>query len=152
MPVDPHAARALQIAPLTVEVERGRLRFFAKAIGETDAQYTDVEVARKHGHRDLPVPPTFFFSVDLERPDPFAYLDDLGVDLRHVLHGEQHFDYHAMAYAGDTLTLEARVLDVTSKRGGSMDVIRKRTDIRRGSERVATATSTIVVRYPKEER
>lgn len=152
MPVDPDAARALEIAPLTVEVERGRLRFFAKSIGENDPQYTDVEVARQHGHRDLPVPPTFFFSLDLERPDPFAYLDALGVDLRHVLHGEQHFDYHAMAYAGDTLTLESRVLDVTSKRNGSMDLLRKRTDIRRGAVPVATATSTIVVRYPQEER
>ncbi len=40
-------------------MERGRLRMFAAAIGETDPIYTDVEAARAAGHPDLPVPPTF---------------------------------------------------------------------------------------------
>jgi wyosine [tRNA(Phe)-imidazoG37] synthetase (radical SAM superfamily) len=41
----------------TLLVTRSRLRFFAKATGQTDLVYVDVEAAREAGHRDLPVPP-----------------------------------------------------------------------------------------------
>jgi hypothetical protein len=36
----------------------------------------DVAAARAAGHRDLPVPPTFFFSLTLEGDSPFGYLGD----------------------------------------------------------------------------
>ena len=50
--------------PHTVEVEKGRLKFFAKAIGETNPIYTDESAARAAGYRSLPAPPTFIFSLD----------------------------------------------------------------------------------------
>ena len=37
--------------PFTTDVERGRLRFFAKAIGEMDLIYTDDAAARRAGHQ-----------------------------------------------------------------------------------------------------
>ena len=43
----------------TAEVERGRLRFFAKAIGGSNPIYTDEEAAKAAGYRALPAPPTF---------------------------------------------------------------------------------------------
>ena len=45
---------------------RGRLRFFAKAIGETDPVYTDDAAARDAGYPDLPAPPTFLFAAELD--------------------------------------------------------------------------------------
>jgi hypothetical protein len=149
MAIDAEKALALDLGTIEVPVERGRLRFFAKAIGETEPIYSDITAAREAGHRDLPVPPTFFFSLSLETPEPFAYLDELGVDLRRILHGEQRFDYTTTAYAGDTLTLSERIVDVTSKRGGALELITKETDIRRGDEPVARATTVVVVRNPE---
>ena len=128
-------------------VSRSRLRFFAKATGQQDPVYVDVEAARRAGHRDLPVPPTFFFSVDLEMPDSFGYLVDLGVDLRAVLHGEQEFVYHRLAYAGDVLTARSEVRDVYEKRGGALQFIVRVTTITNGDgEPVAELTGTTVVR------
>ena len=40
----------------TAEVEKGRLKFFAKAIGETDPIYTDEAAALAAGYRALPAP------------------------------------------------------------------------------------------------
>lgn len=40
-----------------VLVEKGRLRFFAKATGQTDPVYSDEAAARAAGHPGLPVPP-----------------------------------------------------------------------------------------------
>ncbi|HEY9265413.1 MAG TPA: MaoC family dehydratase N-terminal domain-containing protein, partial [Mycobacterium sp.] len=69
MALDPSAI-GTQLPAATMTVDRARLRFFAKAIGETDPVYTDVDAARAAGHPDLPVPPTFLFSIELEASDP----------------------------------------------------------------------------------
>ncbi len=81
----------------TLLITRSRPRAFARSTGQTDPRYTEVDAAREAGHRDLPVPPTFFFSIGLEAPDPFRRFTELGIDLRAVLHGEQEFRYHRMA-------------------------------------------------------
>lgn len=149
MPIDAEAALKLRLEPITVPVERGRLRFFAKAVAQTDPVYTDLDTARQAGHPDLPVPPTFFFSLELEAPDPFGYLTALDVDLRRVLHGEQSFTYHRLAHAGDTLTLRPRIVDVYRKKGGALEFLVKQTDVTCGDELVAEARSVIVVRHPE---
>lgn len=149
MPVDPDKARALAFPPVTVTVERGRLRMFAHVIGETDPVYVDLAAARAAGHPDLPVPPTFFFSLEMESPDPWGYLADLGVDLRRVLHGEQEFTYHAMVHAGDTVELRPRIVDVYTRKGGALEFLVKRTDVVRDDRLVAEATAVIVVRDPE---
>lgn len=102
--------------------EAGQLRFFAKAIGETDPVYFDESAARAAGHPGLPVPPTFLFSMNLTRP-PSNWREEAGIELARVLHGEQSFTYHRMAYAGDTLTFDAKVADVYEKKGGALDFL-----------------------------
>ena len=62
----------------TVPVEAGRLRFFAKATGNTDPVYIDEAAARDAGHPNLPVPPTFFFCLEMEQPNPAAMRELLG--------------------------------------------------------------------------
>ncbi|NJP94779.1 MaoC family dehydratase [Nonomuraea sp. FMUSA5-5] len=152
MPI-PCSAAGTELPPVTVDVERGRLRFFAEAVGETDPVYLDLAAARAAGHPDLPVPPTFLFGLELERPDPFGYLTDLGVDLRHVLHGEQAFTYHSVAHAGDRLVLRPRIADVYSKKGGALQFLVKETAVTRADgSPVADLTSVIVVRDPAGAR
>lgn len=133
----------------TLTVDRGRLRFFAKAIGETNPVYTDVEAAKAAGYRDIPVPPTFLFSVELEAPDPFAFLTSLGVDLRFVLHGEQSFRYHDIAYPGDELVARPRIADIYSKKDGALEFIVKDTRVTRADGApIADLRSVIVVQNP----
>ena len=144
MAIDADKARAYAFEPIVVTVERGRLALFARVTGQTDPVYTEVAAARAAGHRDLPVPPTFLFGLELERPDPFGYLADLGIDLRQVLHGRQAFAYHAMAYAGDTLTLRSHIADVISR--NTLQILVRQTGVTRDGELIADMGSTIVVR------
>lgn len=128
-------------------VERGRLRFFAKAIGETDPMYTDEAAAQAAGHASLPVPPTFLFCLEMEQPDPFAWLSRVGLDLARVLHGEQLFSYHAMAYAGETLRFESRIADIYDKKGGALEFLVKETRVsNRQGVHIADLRSVIVQR------
>jgi acyl dehydratase len=129
-------------------VTRSRLRNFAKATGQRDPIYTVVDAAKQAGHRDLPVPPTFFFGIELESPNPFEFLDDLGVDLRTVLHGEQQFDYRQMAYAGDELTSTSRIADIYDKKGGLLEfIVRESTVTNQDGAEVALMRSSTVVQH-----
>lgn len=131
---------------LVVDVERGRLRFFAKATGQTDPVYADLDQARTAGHRDLPVPPTFLFCLSMEVPNPFDYLEELGIDPVTVLHGEQAFEYIAQAYAGDTLTFSTSIADIYDKKGGALEFLVRTTDITRDGGLIARMTSSAVIR------
>ena len=118
-----------RMAPFTVPVEAGRLRFFAKATGQTDPIYFDAAAARDAGHPDLPVPPTFLFCLEMEGPHPAAIRELLGLDYRRLLHGEQRFDYHATAYAGDLLRFEQTLEDIYDKKGGALDFVLRSTRV-----------------------
>jgi len=130
-----------------VDVEKGRLRFFAKATGQTDPVYSDVAAARDAGHPNLPVPPTFLFCLEMESPDPAAIRNLLGLDYRRLLHGEQGFTYHRPAYAGDTLRFEQRIDDIYDKKNGALEFVVRSTRVtnQRG-EHVADLRSVTVMR------
>ncbi|MEQ8798125.1 MAG: MaoC family dehydratase N-terminal domain-containing protein [Salinisphaeraceae bacterium] len=142
-----HIGRELPVH--SVDVERGRLRFFAKAIGETDAVYRDTDAARGAGHPDIPVPPTFLFCLEMEVPNPFAVYEELGIKVSQILHGEQRFQYHAMAHAGDQLTFHGRITDIYSKKGGKLEFVVKDTEVtNQDQQAIASLRSVIVVRNP----
>ena len=136
-----------QLPPFQVEVEKGRLRFFAKATGQTDPVYIDEAAARDAGHPGLPVPPTFLFCLEMEAPNPAAIRELLGMDYRSLLHGEQGFSYHAMAYAGDTLSFRQRIDDIYDKKNGALEFVVRKTHVsnQRG-ELVAELRCVTVVR------
>ena len=134
--------------PFTAEVERGRLRFFAKATGQTDPVYVDDAAARAAGHPALPVPPTFFFCLEMDRPEPYGWFDDLGIPLPKVLHGEQSFTYHRLAYAGDALTFDSRVVDIYDKKGGQLEfVVQDNRITNQHDALVAEFRRTLVIRH-----
>jgi hypothetical protein len=150
MTIDRAKALQFEIAPMLFDVERGRLRFFAETIGLTDPIYFDVDAARRAGHRDLPVPPTFLgHSLELELSDPMGWLAAVGGDLTRTTHAEQAFVYHAMAYAGDSLVLHRRIVDVYTKKNGALEFVVKQTDVKRGAQTLAEIQSTIALRHPE---
>ncbi len=105
--------------PVTMPIERGKIREFARAIKDDNPIYFD------HGHAErvaggIMPPPTFTMTLALwdDRTEPL-----LTYDVRRLLHGEQEFEYLAPIHAGDVLTAVARVTDVYEKqgsRGGTM--------------------------------
>ncbi|MGE8068670.1 MaoC family dehydratase N-terminal domain-containing protein [Pseudomonas sp. NPDC089569] len=131
----------------SVDVEAGRLRFFAKAIGQGDDRYIDANAAREQGDSHLPVPPTFLFCLDMDAPNPRATMDLLGIDIGKVLHGEQRFTYHHMAYAGQRLNFEGRIVDIYDKKGGALEFVVRETRVtNEAGELVAELRNSLVVR------
>lgn len=113
------------LPPSVLPIERTRLQFFARAIGETDPVYTDREAARAAGYADIPAPPTFLFAAELDSGVAFRLLDDLQIPLARLLHGEQSFIYHRAACVGDTVTLRSTLTDIYDKKGGALEFVVK---------------------------
>ncbi len=131
----------------SVDVEKGRLRFFAQATGQRDPVYTDESAAHAAGHPALPVPPTFLMCLGSEVADLRQTLATLKMDLGRILHAEQAFEYHRMAYAGDTLTFETQVADIYEKKGGALQFAVNVTRVtNQKGEHVADLRGTIVQR------
>ncbi len=131
----------------TISVERGQIRLFAKAIGETDPRYLDVDAARAQGHPDLLAPPTFLVSLAVtENTDAMRAIFNAGGDLRRLLHGEQAVDYFREAHGGDQLRCGSRIGQVYEKRGGDLEFVELQTDVTDAatSQRVLSTTSVLV--------
>ena len=132
-------------------VERGKVREFARATQSTSAAYRDDPAP--------PVPPTFLMTMAFWSPPEAGELwNQVGMDLRRLLHGEQEFRFpKGPPRAGTQLTAKTRVESVTEKegkRGGSMTFAVTVTEFRDESgEVVAEARSTAIEtgRAPTQE-
>jgi acyl dehydratase len=136
-----------KLPPAVLEIEKGRLRFFAKAIGETNPIYTDEVAARAAGYPSLPAPPTFIFTAELDADTMIPAMVEMGVNLQRILHGEQQFTYLAPVCAGDTITVESTISDIYDKKNGALEFIVKDSVVtNQHGTRVADVRSIIVVR------
>ena len=132
----------------TVEVEKGRVRFFAQAIGETNSLYRDEEVARAAGYRSIPIPPTFLFCLETENSSSSRLLEILNVGMDRILHGEQSFRYHRAVCAGDCITFQSKVSDIYSRKGGTLEfIVLESTATNQDNVLVGEMRSSIIVRH-----
>ncbi|VTU37287.1 (3R)-hydroxyacyl-ACP dehydratase subunit HadC [Variovorax sp. PBS-H4] len=129
-------------------IELTRLRFFAKAIGETDPVYTDPAAAKDAGYPHLPAPPTFLFAAELDSGTSDALLATLGIPIAKLLHGEQGFTYHRPACVGDTVTVRSRIEDIYDKKNGALEfVVKTSRAVNQHDELVAEMRTVLVCRH-----
>jgi len=136
-----------QLPPSELLIERGRLQFFARSIGETDPIYTDLAAARAAGYPDLPAPPTFVFAAELESGAVTSLLETLELPIQKILHGEQGFTYLKPVCAGERVTVRSKIADIYEKKGGALEFVLKSSEVRNSSgELVAELRSLLVCR------
>ena len=140
------------LPPAVLDIEKGRLRFFAKAIGETNPVYFDEDAALAAGYRSLPAPPTFLFAAELDANTFLPALVEMGIDLGRVLHGEQRFTYLAPVCAGDTVTVRSTIADIYDKKNGALEFLVKDSTVSNQHQVVvATIRAIIVIRNPGQQ-
>ncbi|KRC01122.1 acyl dehydratase [Hydrogenophaga sp. Root209] len=137
-----------QLKPSVLTVDRTRLQFFAKAIGEKDPVYLDPAAAKAAGYADVPAPPTFLFAAELDSGANDQLLTDLDIPLAKLLHGEQSFRYLKPVCAGDTVTVQSTITDIYDKKGGKLEFAVKGSKVtNQRSELVAELRTVLVVRH-----
>ena len=108
--------------PAINDVEKGSIRRFAEAIGETNPIYFEEAAARAAGYRSVVAPPTF--------PTTLRAGSDLREGLllspgKHLLQAEQSFEYARPIVAGDKLTVRSKIVEVSQRQtpSGLTDVV-----------------------------
>jgi acyl dehydratase len=132
----------------TLRIEHSRLQFFAKATGETRAEYLDARAARAAGYADLPAPPTFLVAAELDSGASDRLLADLQIPLANLLHGEQGFTYYRPVCAGETVTVKSVITDIYEKKQGALEfVVKTSRVIDQNNELVAELRSVLIFRH-----
>lgn len=137
-----------EFPPYVVTVERGRIKDFARAIGDLNPFYLDDAVGRASRWGDIIAPPTFGTSFR-DEASAAAFLRELGVDIGRVLHGEQEFELCRPLRPGETFLCRTKVVDVYEKSGrsGPMAFVVRETAVTDDEDEiVATMRSTTVIR------
>ena len=126
-------------------VGREHVRAFARAVLADNPTHLDVEAARAAGYPDLVAPSTFpavlqDAGLQLLLADP-----ESGIELSHIVHGDEKFTYSRPIVAGDELRAALEVRSVKSL--GGIGMITAATEITDAvGAHVVTATATLVVR------
>ena len=135
--------------PYAVTVERGKIKEFARAVGDLNPFYLDDRVGAASEWGDLIAPPTFSVTFRDETADTAAFLRELGTDISRILHGEQEFELFRPLQPGQTYLCRSKVIDIYEKAGrsGPMAFVVRETSIAdRTNEIVATMRHITIVR------
>jgi acyl dehydratase len=131
--------------PVTYAVGREKVREYARAVGETNPLHLDLEAARAAGHKDLVAPPMFAVVYTSPVVGPAMLDPDVGMDFSRMVHGAQEFAWGPLVVAGDEITTEVELTDVSERGGMGFFVFESRSDNQDG-ERVSTGKWTCIVR------
>jgi acyl dehydratase len=131
--------------PVTYAVGREKVREYAHAVGETNPLHHDLEAARSAGHEDLVAPPMFAVVYTSPAIGPAMLDPEVGMDFARMVHGAQEFSWGPLVVAGDEITTEVELADVSERGGMGFYVFESRSDNQDG-ERVCTGKWTCIVR------
>jgi len=138
------SVKGKEFPPFAVTVERGKIKEFARAIGDLSPFYLDDAVGRASEWGDIIAPPTFATTF---REDSGTLLKELGVDISRVLHGEQEFEQFKPIRPGETYLCRSKVVDVYEKTGrsGPMGFVVRETAVTDSDNDVVTLMRHITV-------
>jgi len=126
-------------------VGREKVREFSRAVFAANPINNDVDAARAAGYRDVVAPPTFAIVLQQFTLDQLVNEPDSGIDMTHIVHGEQRFAYTRPIVAGDELTATLAVTSIKTLGGNAMVTAESAIADSEGKH-VVTATSVLVVR------
>ena len=141
------AVKGKEYPPFAVTVERGKIKEFARAIGDLSPFYLDDAVGRASEWGDIIAPPTFPVTFRDESADTGALLRDLGVDVSRLLHGEQEFEHFKPIQPGQTFLVRTRITDIYEKSGksGPMAFVARESTVTDGDNDIVVVIRHITV-------
>jgi acyl dehydratase len=144
MPVNTQAV-GKTYEPVVYAVGREKIREYARAVGETDPVYLDVQAARDAGYADVVAPPMFAVVYSAPAVGPLIFDPDIELNFAMMVHGGQEFEWGPLVVAGDEVTTTASVIDIREEDGRGYYVFQSISANQRG-EQVCRGTWTNIVR------
>jgi acyl dehydratase len=134
----------LVVDEVSFDVERGKIREFARSTFATDPVHTDHDAALAAGFPAEAATPTHVVVAGHYR-DQQGFVDKLGLAIERVVVGSVRWDYERPLVAGDSLSGTRSVVDdrVRHGRSGDVRVVTMETEYR-------DASGAVVVRVREE--
>jgi acyl dehydratase len=131
----------------TWEVERGKIRELATAIGDDNPIYVDSEAAVKEGYEDVVAPPTFITAVNFWSEIGKRVNAAAGINFSRVLHGGETYEYFKEIYPGDVLKGVTKIVSIETKPGksGDMEIITRETLYTNQKDELVLKATTVAV-------
>ncbi|MDX6568661.1 MAG: hypothetical protein QOH15_1239 [Gaiellales bacterium] len=144
MPVNTKAI-GKKYEPVTYAVGREKIREYARAVGETNPLYLDLEAARGEGYADLVAPPMFAVVYSAPAVGPPIFDPEIELNFAMMVHGGQEFVWGPLVVAGDEIstTVECRSIEARDGRGY---YVFESVSTNQHGETVCTGTWTNIVR------
>jgi acyl dehydratase len=147
----------MEFPPYTYIVEKGKIAEFAMAVAQKESKfdvnpiYVDSEAAKKEGYKDVIITPTMQTCFSMWSGGGLGSLiQELGIDLGRLLHGEEEYEYFGEINPGDVMTGKTKVVQMYDKEkknqpGKFMEFTVMETEIRnqRGELVLKTRTTTV---------
>jgi acyl dehydratase len=139
------AATGKTYPPFAYEVGKEKIAEYARAVGEDNPVYFDRERAREAGFRDVAAPPMFAVVYSSGSVGPGIFDPEVGIDFAMMVHGGQEFVWGEPVCAGDVISTETTVKDISEKGGMGFYVFESVSRNQDGDE-VVRGTWTNIVR------
>ena len=97
--------------PLVYEVEKGMIRRFAQAVGDSNPLWQDEGYAKKTGYGGVIAPPNFILTLGFNQLQQVLALGSLVT----VLHGSTELECYQPVRSGDTITVTTRIKNVRER-------------------------------------
>jgi len=105
--------------PATIQVDKARIRQFAKAVGLTDAAYFDEAAARKQGYPNVIGPPTLPIALGQDVEPGGGEMPRIKWNVATLLHEGTEILYDRPIFAGDVLTSKSQLKSIGTREGKS---------------------------------
>ena len=98
--------------PMILEVEKGAIRKFAEAVGDSNPLWIDEEMSQTSSVGGVVAMPTFLRSMRPERPQlPF------GLPFQRLLDAGSEWEYFQPVRPGDRITAVSKLTDISERSG-----------------------------------
>lgn len=143
----PPSLVGLVVDTVRFDVERGKIREFARASHATDPIHVDVAEAQRRNQRDVLATATHVVVAGHHR-DQRAFVAQLGLELPRIVVGSTAWEYSRPLSAGDSLVGSRRVVADETKQGkggGAMRLITLETEYVDGDGDVAVRQREVLI-------
>jgi acyl dehydratase len=130
--------------PFEYEVGREKIREYARAVGEENPVHHDPEAARAAGFRNVVAPPMFCVVYSAGAMGPAILDPEIGINLMMMVHGGQEFEWSEPVVAGDTITTQVTLKDISEKNGMTFYVFESDSQNQDGKPTVKATWTNIV--------
>ena len=134
---------------VTFDVERGKIREFARATFAADPIYTDEQAAAERRFPDVVATPTYAV-VTAHHRNQREWVLGLGLDIARVVMGSSHWEYRRPFVAGDRITATRRVLTDERKQAsrGALRILTLETEYTDDEGSVVLVQRDVVIERP----